>query len=230
MTKPSASEAEKPAPQVPPVTRFVLGSASSGRLAVLRGAGIDPLVVVSGVDEDTVAAAVDPDAGPAEVVRALARAKADDVAARLDPAVAADCVVIGCDSMLLIDGELAGKPSSVDEARRRWQSMAGRAGALHTGHCLIRLRDNEIRHQAAETVVTTVRFGTPTDDDLGAYLATGEPLRVAGGFTLDGLGGWFIDGVDGDPSSVIGISLPLLRSLLAGAGVSVATLWAANPV
>lgn len=212
------------------MTRFVLGSASSGRLAVLRGAGIDPLVVVSGVDEDAVAAALGPDPDPAEVVRALACAKADDVAAHLDPAAAADCVVIGCDSMLLIDGELAGKPPSVDEARRRWQSMAGRAGALHTGHSLLRLCDNEIRHQAAETVVTTVRFGTPTGDDLEAYLATGEPLRVAGGFTLDGLGGWFIDGVDGDPSSVIGISLPLTRSLLAGAGLSVAALWAANPL
>lgn len=232
MTTPSASEAEEPAPQAAPVTtpRLVLGSASSGRLAVLRGAGIDPLVVVSGVDEDAVAAGLGPEARPADVVQALARAKAEDVAARLDPAVATDCVVIGCDSMLYIDGVLAGKPPSVDEARRRWQFMAGRAGQLYTGHSLIWLRDNAIRHQAAETVVTGVRFGTPTDDDLEAYLATGEPLRVAGGFTLDGLGGWFIDGVDGDPSSVIGISLPLLRSLLAGAGLSVAALWAANPV
>jgi septum formation protein len=199
-------------------------------LAVLRGAGIDPLVVVSGVDEDAAAASLGPDAEPAAVVCALARAKAEDVAARVDPAVATDCVVIGCDSMLYIDGELAGKPPSVHEARRRWRSMAGRAGQLHTGHSLIWLQDNEIRHQAAETAVTTVRFGTPTDDDLDAYLATGESLRVAGGFTLDGLGGWFIDGVDGDPSSVIGISLPLVRSLLAGAGLSIAALWAANPV
>jgi septum formation protein len=198
-------------------------------LAVLRGAGIDPLVVVSGVDEDAVAASLGPHADPVNVVRSLAQAKAEDVAARLEPAVATDCVVIGCDSMLYIDGQLAGKPPSVDEARRRWQSMAGRTGQLHTGHSLIWLQDNEIRHQAAETAVTTVRFGTPTADDLEAYLATGEPLRVAGGFTLDGLGGWFIDGVDGDPSSVIGISLPLVRCLLAGAGLSVAALWAANP-
>ncbi|BBX21614.1 Maf-like protein [Mycolicibacter terrae] len=196
---------------------------------MLRGAGIDPLVVVSGVDEDAVAASLGPHADPVDVVRSLAQAKAEDVAARLEPAVATDCVVIGCDSMLYIDGQLAGKPPSVDEARRRWQSMAGRTGQLHTGHSLIWLQDNEIRHQAAETAVTTVRFGTPTADDLEAYLATGEPLRVAGGFTLDGLGGWFIDGVDGDPSSVIGISLPLVRSLLAGAGLSVAALWAANP-
>lgn len=211
------------------MTRLVLGSASPGRLGVLRGAGIEPLVVVSGVDEDAIMADLGTDAGPADVVCALARAKAEHVVTLLDRAVATDCVVIGCDSLLYIDGELAGKPPSVEEARRRWQSMAGRAGQLHTGHSLIRLQDNEIRHRAAEAAVTTVRFGTPTGDDLDAYLATGEPLRVAGGFTLDGLGGWFVDGVDGDPSSVIGISLPLMRSLLAGAGLSVAALWAANP-
>ncbi|MGV0904923.1 Maf family protein [Mycobacterium novum] len=212
------------------MTRFVLGSASPGRLGVLRQAGVDPLVVVSGVDEDAVAAGLGADAGPADVVQALACAKAADVATRLEPTIARDCVVIGCDSMLYIDGELAGKPPSVDAARRRWRSMAGRAGQLHTGHSLIRLQHNEIQHRAAETAVTTVRFGTPTGEDLEAYLATGEPLRVAGGFTLDGLGGWFVDGVDGDPSSVVGISLPLVRSLLAGAGLSVAALWAANPV
>ena len=108
--------------------------------------------------------------------------------------------------------------------------MAGNSGQLHTGHSLIRLRNNEIIHQITETAVTTVRFGRPDDDDLEAYLASGEPLRVAGGFTLDGLGGWFVDGVDGDPSSVIGISLPMLRRLLRPAGLSVAALWAANPL
>ncbi|GFG68562.1 Maf family protein [Mycolicibacter senuensis] len=212
------------------MTRLVLGSASPGRLGVLRQSGVDPLVVVSGVDEDAVLAGLDPGTGPADVVRTLARVKAEHVATVLDRSVARDCVVIGCDSMLYIDGELAGKPASVDQARHRWRSMAGRTGQLHTGHSLIRLQDNAIRHRAAATAVTTVRFGTPTGEDLEAYLATGEPLRVAGGFTLDGLGGWFIDGVDGDPSSVIGISLPLTRSLLAGAGLSVAALWAANPV
>lgn len=212
------------------MTRLVLGSASPGRLGVLRQAGVDPLVVVSGVDEDAVMANLGPDTGPADLVRTLACAKAEHVASILDRSVATDCVVIGCDSMLYIDGELAGKPPSVDEARRRWRSMAGRAGQLHTGHSIIRLQDNAVQHRAAETAVTTVRFGIPTDDDLEAYLATGEPLRVAGGFTLDGLGGWFIDGVDGDPSSVVGISLPLVRSLLAKAGLSVAALWAANPV
>jgi len=212
------------------MTRLVLGSASSGRLAVLRGAGIDPLVVVSGVDEDAVMAALPAAAGPDEVTGALAAAKAEQVAAGLETSVSADCVVIGCDSMLYIHGELCGKPPTVDEARTRWRAMAGNSGQLYTGHSLIRLRDNEITHQVTETAVTTVRFGHPDDDDLEAYLASGEPLRVAGGFTLDGLGGWFVDGVDGDPSSVIGISLPMLRRLLRRAGLSVAALWANNPV
>ena len=120
--------------------------------------------------------------------------------------------------MLHIDGRLCGKPSSVADARRQWQSMAGRAGQLYTGHCLIRLLDHEIVHAGTETSITTVHFGTPSPDDLEAYLASGESLRVAGGFTLDGLGGWFIDGVDGDPSAVVGIGLPLTRSLLRGRG------------
>lgn len=212
------------------MTRFVLGSASSGRLAVLRGAGIEPLVVVSGVDEDAVIAELGPDTAPGQVTGSLAAAKALHVAGTIEPSVAADCVVIGCDSMLYIDGALCGKPPSVDEARVRWRAMAGNAGQLYTGHSLIRLRDNVITDHITEIAVTTVRFGVPADDDLEAYLASGEPLRVAGGFTLDGLGGWFVDGVDGDPSSVVGISLPMLRRLLAGVGLTIARLWAANPV
>lgn len=211
------------------MTRLVLGSASAGRLAVLRGAGVDPLVVVSGVDEDAVMAGLPAGSGPDEVTAALATAKAHQVATTVAPPDSADCVVIGCDSMLYIDGELRGKPSSVDEARTRWLAMAGKAGQLYTGHSLIRLQDHAITRQISETSVTTVRFGSPDEDDLEAYLASGEPLRVAGGFTLDGLGGWFVDGVDGDPSSVIGISLPMLRRLLAGVGISIAALWAANP-
>lgn len=210
------------------MTRFVLGSASSGRLGVLRGAGIDPLVVVSGVDEDALMAELGPAAGPEQVTGALAAAKARHVAGILEPDVSADCVVVGCDSMLYIDGTLAGKPASIEQARTRWRAMAGRRGQLHTGHSLIRLRDHTITHQATETSATTVAFGTPDDAELEAYLATGEPLRVAGGFTLDGLGGWFVDGVDGDPSSVIGISLPLLRRLLHRAEVTISQLWAAN--
>lgn len=216
------------------MTRLVLGSASPGRLKVLRQAGVEPLVVVSGVDEDLMAGRLGPDASPGELVSALARAKAEQVAGQLDSAldstITADCVVIGCDSMLHIDGRLCGKPESVADARRQWQSMAGRAGRLYTGHCLIRLLDHEIVHSGTETSITTVHFGTPAPDDLEAYLASGESLRVAGGFTLDGLGGWFIDGVDGDPSAVVGIGLPLTRALLRRAGLSVAAVWASNPL
>jgi septum formation protein len=215
------------------MTRLVLGSASPGRLKVLRQAGIEPLVVVSGVDEDLVAARLGPDASPGDVVSALARAKAEQVVGKLDrtldSTVAADCVVIGCDSMLYIDGRLYGKPGSVDDARQQWQSMASRAGRLYTGHCLIRLLDHDIIHSATETSITTVHFGAPSPDDLEAYLDSGESLRVAGGFTLDGLGGWFIDGIDGDPSAVVGIGLPLMRTLVRGAGLSIAALWASNP-
>jgi nucleoside triphosphate pyrophosphatase len=208
----------------------VLGSASAGRRKVLRQAGIDPLVVVSGVDEDRLTAELGPNASPGEVVCALARAKAEQVARQLDGSVTADCVVIGCDSMLYLDDQLCGKPPSVDAARQLWQSMAGRSGRLFTGHCVIRLLDNETVHCEAQTSITTVHFGTPEADDLEAYLADGESLRVAGGFTLDGLGGWFIDGVDGDPSAVVGIGLPLTRSLLRRAGLSIAALWATNAV
>lgn len=212
------------------MTRLVLASASPGRRKVLRQAGIDPLVIVSGVDEDAVVARLGPDETPAHVTTALAAAKAEAVARILDPAVAANCVVIGCDSMLYRDGELLGKPASADAAREGWRQMAGKAGQLYTGHCVIRLRDNVISYRASDATRTTVNFGTPSPADLDAYIARDEPLAVAGGFTLDGLGGWFIDGVEGDPSAVIGIGLPLTRRLLAHAGLSISELWAANPV
>jgi septum formation protein len=211
------------------MTRVVLGSASPGRRKVLRQAGIEPLVMVSGVDEDAILSRL-ADAAPGEVTAALATAKAEQVANSLDLSVSADCIVIGCDSMLYCDGELRGKPASEDEAKRQWQTMAGRTGELHTGHCVIRLRDNDIVHQHAESLVTAVHFAAPSTHELDAYIATGEPLNVAGGFTLDGLGGWFIDAVDGDPSSVVGISLPLTRRLLGGAGLSIPELWQANAV
>ena len=154
---------------------------------------------------------------------ALAAAKADAVAHVSGSRVGADCVVIGCDSMLYRDGALLGKPAVAGRARGgdggRWPA---RRGQLYTGHCVIRLRDNVVTYRASDAVVTTVSFGVPSASDLDAYVASGEPTAVAGGFTLDGLGGWFIDGVDGDPSSVIGISLPLTRRLLTLAGLSVA--------
>ncbi|OBH48698.1 septum formation inhibitor Maf [Mycobacterium mantenii] len=210
------------------MTRLVLASASSGRLKVLRQAGVDPLVVVSGVDEDAVAAALGPDASPDDVVCALAQAKAEQVAGELDGDIAADCVVVGCDSMLYVGDRLCGKPGSADAAVSQWRLMGGRSGVLHTGHCLLRLRDGAITHREVESVCTTVHFAIPSDADLRAYVAHGEPWHVAGGFTLDGLGGWFVDGIDGDPSNVIGVSLPLLRSLLGRVGLSVSALWEAN--
>lgn len=211
------------------MTRLVLGSASSGRLRVLRQAGIDPLVIVSGVDEDAVMTALPHTTSPQDVVCALAAAKADDVVAGLSADIAADCVVIGCDSMLELDGRLHGKPGSVDAARRQWHAMAGRAGVLQTGHAVVRLDQGSVRHEV-EAGSTTVHFGMPPAAELETYLASGEPVGVAGAFTLDGLGGWFVDRIEGDPSNVIGLSLPLTRRLLERAGLSIAELQAANPV
>lgn len=209
------------------MTRLVLASASTGRLTVLRGAGVEPLVIVSGVDEDAIIAdrvGVSPDV----IVTTLATAKAEDVASRLPDDVAADCVVVGCDSMLYLDGELRGKPGTVVAARAQWNSMAGRAGELYSGHCVVRLLHGSIVAQGSEAASTTVHFAVPTPEDLDAYLDSGEPLGVAGAFTLDGLGGWFVDRIDGHPSTVIGLSLPLTRSLLANTGLAIAALWSAN--
>ncbi|EHR49171.1 MAF protein [Saccharomonospora marina XMU15] len=219
--------------------RFVLASASPARLAVLRAAGIEPSVIVSGVDEETVASRL-PDPSPSELVTALAMAKAEAVARSCDIATithgpqapedegaedAEDAVVVGCDSMLAIGGEVVGKPATVEVARARWAAMAGGTGELLTGHAVVRVSGGEPVAVASATRSTTVRFASPTEAELDAYLRTGEPLAVAGAFTLDGLGGWFVEGVDGDPSSVIGISLPLTRRLLAEVGVSVVDLW-----
>lgn len=200
--------------------QFVLASQSPARLMVLRAAGIQPVVQVSGVDEDAITAALPRDAPHEHVVVTLAEAKARAVASGH-----ADAVIVGCDSMLSHDGELSGKPGTPERARERWKRMAGGEGRLMTGHAVLRVRDGVVDAVATGTVATTIRFGTPTEDEVEAYIATGEPLSVAGGFTLDGFGGWFVDGVDGDPSSVIGISLPLTRALLAEVGVRVADLW-----
>jgi septum formation protein len=212
------------------MTRIVLASASPGRRQVLRQAGIDPLVIVSGVDEDVVVASLGTLPAPGDAVCALATAKADQVAAGLDPTLATDCVVIGCDSMLFIDGELCGKPEDADAARAAWATMAGRSGELYTGHCALLVRDGTVVYRESQFGCTKVYFGNPTEEDLTAYLASGEPLRVAGAFTLDGLGGWFVERIEGDPSNVIGISMPLTRRMLESAGVSISALWQANPV
>jgi septum formation protein len=203
--------------------RVVLASASPARNAVLRAAGLDPLVEVADVDEDALLAAM-PQAAPAEKVTQLAAAKATTVARRIG-GTHPDAVVIGCDSMLHVGGELVGKPGDPETARRRWKAMAGGTGDLVTGHAVLRLAEGEIDRVAECHAVTTVSFADLSEAELEAYLATGEPLTVAGAFTLDGKGGWFVEGIDGDPSNVIGISLPLVRRLLAGVGVQVTDLW-----
>ena len=202
---------------------MVLASASPARLGVLRGAGIDPVVQVSGVDEDTLAATL-ADATPAELVTALARAKADAVASAFATEYP-DAVIVGCDSMLHIGGELVGKPGCAAAALRRWETMAGGTGELLTGHAVIRLDQGVPAAAASGAQTTVVRFSIPSADEIEAYIHTGEPLQVAGAFTLDGRGGWFVEGIDGDPSSVIGISLPLTRRLFAEVGVAVVSLW-----
>ena len=203
--------------------RLILASASAGRLGVLRGAGIDPVVRVSGVDEDALAATLAA-ATPTQVVTALAGAKADTVAAKI-AGEHPDAVIVGCDSMLHIGGELVGKPGCAEAATRRWQTMAGRTGELLTGHAVVRVEGGHRIAQASGAQATVIRFGTPSPQEIEAYVNSAEPLHVAGGFTLDGRGGWFVDGIDGDPSSVIGISLPLTRRLLGEVGISVVSLW-----
>ena len=194
------------------MTRIVLASASPARLAVLRSAGLDPEVIVSGVDESSFTADT-----PAELAGLLARAKADAVAKGQ-----ADGLVIGCDSLLDLDGRALGKPASASEAAERWRQMSGRTGTLVTGHCVV----NAVTGRRACAVgATRVRFGTPSEQEIAAYVGSGEPLAVAGAFTLDGRGGWFVDGIDGDHGTVLGVSLPLLRRLLAELGVSIPSLW-----
>ena len=196
-----------------PPPRLVLASASPARLATLRAAGLDPEVAVSGVDEEQV-----PLSEPADYVMRLARLKAVAVASQQKRAL-----VIGCDSVLSLDGEILGKPHTEAEATRRWQQMRGRSGVLHTGHCVI---DTHREVWLARSAATQVRFAEVSDEEIAAYVATGEPLAVAGAFTLDGLGGAFVSGVTGDPHNVVGISLPLLREMLAALGVPWRTLWA----
>ena len=192
--------------------RLVLGSASPARLATLRGAGIRPEVVVSGVDESVVATR-----DPARLAVELAVLKARTVAAGIH-----DAVVIGCDSVLELDGEVHGKPRDAAEARRRWRTMRGRTGVLHTGHCLV---DTGTGREVARSGDTVVHFADVSDAEIDAYVATGEPLRVAGAFTLDGLGGAFVTGIEGDPHNVVGISLPLLRTMLGELEVAWTDLW-----
>ena len=191
--------------------RIVLASQSPARLATLRSAGIEPEVIVSGVDEDDITST---DAG--NLAAALAQLKCRAVAARVD----ADALVIGCDSVLAFGGEIFGKPHDAAEARSRWRRMRGRTGVLHTGHC-VRRGDEEV----VETAATVVHFADLTDAEIDAYVATGEPLHVAGAFTIDGLGGAFVTRIEGDHHNVVGLSLPLLRVLVADLDIAWTDLW-----
>ncbi|WP_374492704.1 nucleoside triphosphate pyrophosphatase [Streptomyces sp. ICN903] len=197
-----------------PRRRLVLASQSPARLGLLRQAGMAPEVIVSGVDEDALDAPT-----PAELALLLAEAKADAVAGRPE---AAGALVVGCDSVLELDGRPLGKPADAEEAAARWKDMRGRAGVLVTGHCVV---DTATGRRASATAATTVRFGEPSDEEIAAYVASGEPLHVAGAFTLDGRSAPFVDGIEGDHGNVIGLSLPLLRRLLAELDVSVTELW-----
>ncbi|HEU5354690.1 MAG TPA: Maf family protein [Actinocrinis sp.] len=216
--------------------RLVLASQSPARLTLLRNAGFAPEAIVSGVDEDAFDAT-----SPVELALILARAKARAVAQRVEPGA----LVIGCDSVLDLDGDAFGKPTDAEDAIGRWKSMRGREGILVTGHCLIDTRPLEAEavpegdgdnatgtststgewREVTRAGATLVQFAEVTDAEIEAYVATGEPLQVAGAFTLDGIGGSFVESIGGDPSNVIGLSLPLLRGMLAEFGISVADLW-----
>jgi septum formation protein len=182
--------------------KFVLASASPARLATLRCAGVEPEVVVSDVDEDAVTAG-----STDKLVVALATAKANAVAGTVDGAA----LVLGCDSLLEMDGRSLGKPRSSEAAALRWRQLRGRTATLFTGHHLI---DTAAGQSATRCVGTNVRFADITDDEIATYCRTGEPAAVAGAFTIDGLGGWFVDSLDGDPHNVVGLSLPTLRHML----------------
>jgi septum formation protein len=200
---------------------LVLASASPARKRLLHAAGIEPSIVVSEVDETAVTAAATERygaLGAEDVALVLARAKAEDVASQIDGAI-----VVGCDSVLELDGRIHGKPADADEALSRWQQMSGGSGVLHTGHWLVDTRDDAAGGTGATlgaTASTTVHFARLTDAEIAAYVATGEPLRVAGAFTIDGLGGPYVAGIEGDPSNVVGLSLPLLRELLGELGLA----------
>jgi septum formation protein len=213
------------------VPRLVLASQSPARLETLKSAGVIPEVVVSGVDEDKILADATGRFGeldPADAVLVLAQAKAEEVAARLEETLVepveapADVIVVGCDSMLEIDGTIVGKPADAETARERWRSMRGGKGVLHTGHWVVDLRDDASGGTGGtigSTSSTTVWFANIDDDEIDAYIATDEPLHVAGAFTIDGLGGPYVERIEGDHHGVVGISLPLLRELLGELGV-----------
>ncbi len=210
--------------------RVCLASTSPARLMLLRQAGIEPLTQSPDVDEDAVAAAAAQERGadltPEEVVLLLARAKAADVARRLAADGSFDGIVIGGDSMFELDGRVYGKPYTPEEATRRWQEMRGATGVLHSGHSVFRVTPGADPTEATATARAAVSFADDiSDSEIDAYVSSGEPLLVAGAFTVDSLGGAFITRVEGDPSTVVGMSLSTVRRLVAELGVSWTDLW-----
>jgi len=210
--------------------RVCLASTSPARLMLLRQAGIEPETRAPGVDEEAVIAEVEALSGrlsPEDHVLLLARRKAEDVAALLaaeDPAF--DGIVIGGDSMFALGDEILGKPHTPEAATARWRDMRGRTGVLHSGHSVIRLTPGAAPAAASAVAAASVSFAADvTDDEIAAYVATGEPLQVAGAFTVDSLGGAFIERVEGDPSTVVGMSLSTLRHLVGELGIAWPRLW-----
>ena len=194
--------------------RLYLASTSPARLATLRAVGIEPVPVASHVDEDAVAAAAGPLA-PDDFVTLLARAKAEAVAERLVDAGDVDGLVLGGDSAFVIDGRIFGKPHLPEVARERWHAQRGNSGVLHSGHWLIDARGGQVGRAVGGATSATVHFASDiTDDEIDAYIATGEPLEVAGAFTIDSKGAGFIDRIEGDPHTVVGLSVPFLRTLV----------------
>ena len=195
--------------------RLVLASQSPSRRMLLEQGGVEPVLRPAHIDEEAVIASLH-DAPPATTVATLARAKAETAIAEFP-----DDVVVGCDSMLLLDGELLGKPHTVEETVRRWKAQRGKDAQLLTGHAVWFGGE-----WVVDTVGTTIRFGEVSDADIEAYARSGQPLECAGAFTLEALGSWFIDSISGDPTSVIGLSMPLLRRCLYRFGLVASDFWA----
>lgn len=196
--------------------KIVLASGSASRLAILRAAGVEPVMHPANIDEEQLLAKL-ADAPAQEQVMALSVAKAEHIQREYP-----NDIVIGCDSMLLLDGELQGKPLTVETTIARWKHQRGKTGALITGHCIVAPGN---RQRVVEAASTSITFAQVSDADIEAYAHTGEPLQCAGAFTLEALGGWFIDRIEGDPSNVLGLSLPLLRKSLYQFGYNVSDFW-----